>query len=90
MADEQSEVERLTKEKAKIVADLAEAKLLADQQKNLLPKLEKRLQRVRDRMIPWVDAENDLMAAIADLNSGKPTTYQFRRPRAPKPAEGAE
>ena len=87
---ELSEVERLTEEAAKIKANLAAAKLLADQRENLLPKLKARLQRVRDRMIPWVDAENDLMAAIADIKAGRPTTYQFRRPRAKKPAEEAE
>ena len=88
---EQTEVERLTKEAVKIKADLAAAKRMADQRENLLPKLEKRLERVRDRMIPWADTEKDLMAAIADIEADIPVPpYQFRRPRAKKPAEEAE
>ena len=87
---EQTEVERLQEEAAKIKADLAAAVRLADQRENLLPKLKARLERVRDRMIPWADAEKDLMAAIADIEAGVPTTYQFRKPRAKRPAEGAE
>ena len=87
---EQTEVERLTKEKAKIDADLAAATELERQQKNLLPKLEKREEWLMLKMMPFGEEVEAVRRAISDINENIPTTYRLRRPRAPKPAEGAE
>jgi len=87
---EQTEVERLTKEKAKIKADLAAAVRLADQRENLLPKLEKREEWLMLKMMPFGEEVEAVRRAISDINENIPTTYRLRRPRAPKPAEGAE
>ena len=87
---EQTEVDLATEAFNVADTNLRKAKLLADQRENLLPKLKARLERVWDRMIPWADAEKDLKAAIADIEAGTPTYYQFRRPRSKKTAEGEE
>ena len=85
---EQTEVERLTKEKAKINADLAAAVELADQRENLLPKLTAKLDGVRKKLTPLAEAENHLMLAIAKIQGGTPTDYRLRKQRAKK-TEGA-
>jgi len=87
---EQTEVERLTKEKAKIDADLAAATELERQQKNLLPKLEKREEWLMLKMMPFGEEIEAVRRAISDINEDIPTTYRLRKPRAKKPAEGAE
>ena len=87
---EQTEVERLQEEAAKIKADLAAAVRLADQRENLLPKLEKRLERFYEKRAPIQDEIELLLSAVQSIRSGTPTTYQFRKPRAKRPAEGAE
>ena len=89
MADEQTEVERLKDEKARIDADLAAAVRLADQCENLLPKLEAKLERVNAKLRPLDDESSELSAAIHNLQAGVPTDYHLRKPPATTPAEGA-
>jgi len=87
---ELTEVERLTKEKAKVVADLAAAVRLADQREHLLPRLEARVARLREKITPLTDEEHGLQGAITCIRGGTPTTYRLRKPRAKKPkGEGA-
>ena len=87
---EQSEVERLTEEAAKIKADLAAAKLLADQREHLLPKLEKRVSALTAKIVPLETERRNVERAIGQIANGDPTTYRLRGPRKPKAAEGAE
>jgi len=87
---EQTEVERLQEEAAKIKADLAAAVRLADQRENLLPKLEKREEWLMLKMMPFGEEIEAVRRAISDINEDIPTTYRLRKPRAKKPAEGAE
>ena len=88
---EQTEVERLTKEKAKINADLAAATELECQQKNLLPKLKAKRTRLNARLAPLQEEQTRLSRAIADIEAGVPLPPgQLRKPRAKKSAEGEE
>jgi len=87
---EQSEVERLTAEAAKIKADLAAATRLEDQRENLLPKLEKLEARLDAKHYAATRRLQEVQHAIADIRDGTPTTYRLRGPRKPKAAEGAE
>ena len=84
---EQTEVERLTKEKAKINADLAAATELERQRRDLLPKLEAKWGQINDRFRPLEIEMALLNKAIQDIQSGTPTDYHLRRPRAKKSAE---
>ena len=89
MADEQTEVERLKDEKARIDRELAAAKLLADQRENLLPKLKAKKAALKAK-IALLDAPLLYVnRAIDSIEHGTPTDYHLRKPRVPKTAEGA-
>jgi len=90
MANEQTEIERLTEAAEQIKADLAAAKLLAEQRENLLPKLEKLATRLGAKHYAATQRLQEVQHAVADIMDGVPTTYRLRGPRKKKTTEGAE
>ena len=89
MADEQSEVERLTEEVAAKKFDLAAATELERQRENLLPKLEKRRDWLDGKLRPLNAERNRITEAMGEIKSGTPTDLKLRKPRKPRSAEGA-
>ena len=86
---EQTEVDRATEAYNVADTNLRKAKLLAYQREHLLPKLEKRWQRLRAKLNPLELEEGALRSAMADIQAGIPTDYKLRQPRAKKPEGGA-